>query len=179
MASQAQTYTILTTLQSFLDANLTVSGVSPFSAFNTADAALYGVTHAVYPHMPIAVNVAYPRQCHLVPVHDDVRRHAYGGKVWDEIMVHVNFVFLGNQVGVSNAWLNAFKDLCNARDAAHVLFAQHAQLPGLPIVIASKLEMKASAPTGYFIDQYIGRDWECWGFTWWFRSEYNVGPIVS
>jgi hypothetical protein len=174
MPSSAQTFNVLKAIQSFLDTDLLVSAASPFSTFTPADQTTYGATHVIYPGMPKDMNINYPKQCLLVPVRETVERRAMGGKVWDELYVHVTFAFLSTQ-----NWYTAFQNLCAARDAAHILFAKHAELPNLPIVAASKIQEISQAPSGYFIDQQLGRDWQCWGFTWWVKSEYNVGTIVS
>ena len=173
MPSQAQTFAVLKGVQSFVQTNFLVGGASPFSPFNAADATKYGVTNAIYCGVPKDITAAYPRQCWIVPVADKPVRHAVGGKVWDEQHLFINVLY--NNV---RDWYQTFQDLCAARDAFTAVLLQHAQLPGLPIVAASKLD-HASAPNGYQFESAIGADWQCWGFTWWLRQEYNVGPIVS
>ena len=184
MPSAPQTMAILRGVQAFVQTNLatlTIDSLPALSAFSSADAALYGTTNAIYLGPPRDPTTAYIRQCWIAPTAEDVQRHAYGGKVWDDIHIYLKILYASKGAATPTAppWFQTFQDLVAFRDAAYPLFMRHAMLAGVPIVRASKIMTTSKAPLGYQDMSELGIDWQTWGFDWWFSSEYSVGPIVA
>jgi hypothetical protein len=154
-----------------------VTNASPFSVFSAADQALYGpnVVNAIYPWNPKEFGNEYVRQCHIVPVEELVYRRNFAEQVWDEMTLHVAFLYKV----VGNAF-QVHQDMLAARDAMHIIVGQFCELPGVGTVAAARGSTSGThGPMGPYYQPIAGQDWYCWGFPWWYRQTYSIpGGIV-
>lgn len=174
MPNQANSYAVLPAIRTLLE-GLSVGGSNPLSTFTASDQTKYGTTHAIYLIPPKIIQPTYTHQAHIVPPHPAWHdRHSYGGKVWAYHTYGIVLLYNATQNEVQ-----VVQDLLNAGDALGLLMSQHAEMPGAPIVQASKVVESGPVPSGWFIDERIGREWQCWGANWWVKQEYYVpGGIV-
>jgi hypothetical protein len=154
-----------------------VSNASPFTAFTAADQTLYGpgITNAIYPWNPKDLVNEYPRQCHIAPVEELVYRRNFAGQVWDEMTLHVSFLYK-----VTTSAFQVHQDMIAARDVMHLVVGEFCELPGVGTVAAARGSTSGShGPSGPYYLTIAGQDWYCWGFPWWYRQTYSItGGIV-
>jgi hypothetical protein len=192
MSSVPNTPLILQAVQYALFTNIKIGGVSPFTAWNTSpnpanpgsvsDLTRFGtnplgtVSNALYIGAPKEMNTLYSTQCHIIPTMDEtVVRRAFGGKVWHERWIYFRVV-----MNNTTDWYGTQTNIITLADVIHPYLMQHAELPNAPAVIASKEMARGGMPIGYHRDEIVGREWDCWGFVWWFREEYAVsGGFVT
>lgn len=187
-----QSWTVLQAIQSRIQQEVLVGGVSPFSLFNTApnasnptgesDAVRYGTNpngncaNAIFIGVPKdwPSPKLYPKMCHIIPpYHRMSSRHAFGGKTWDWSHIYIRFVF-----DRTLDWYQAQQDILAAADAAYTVFATHAEMPNASGVQASILDAPGQIPA-YHHDEAIGAAYECWGFVWRLKQEWTVSGGVQ
>lgn len=184
MAYLAQSYNVFSTLRQLVIDELLWpmpqfgAGTSPLDTLSDADCTYYGLPSGspCVLFYPKGMKTDYKYQCHITPPHPQLHiRRSYGapqingGKVWVEGTYGVALMY--------HATLNeqqVLQDLFNHGDALGYLLEKHTDVDGVATGFASKVTDNGPVPSGFFIDERIGREWYGWGFNWWTRQEYNI-----
>jgi len=151
-----------------------VGGVSPFSTFTNADAALYGATGnpgdaAIYIGFPPKdIKTIYTTQCWIMPLSESVRWRN-NPHVFDESNVYC--LVLGYYVA---NYYSVTQNMVSIRDVFHTVIGAHAEQPNDTLVTAAKWGSVSGHANGFFMTEEIGRDWLCWGATRWMRQQWSV-----
>lgn len=178
MASAPQTWTILTNVQSIIQAEVLVSSASPYTAFSTADAATYGATNAIYIGTPKDVkNTAYPNQCWIIPPKPEDIYHytgmgATGGLIYQDQEIEILHLFDYQSNGYA-----AIQACINATDALVPVLMRHVDTGYGPTVKTATLK-RNSGEYGFY--DAAGRVFFSWHATLHVKQYWGIaGGVVS
>lgn len=181
MAFGPHTWTLLQDLQWQLFNEVQVNGTSPWSPFASVDQVKYGnnpngqVLSAIYiGEPPKDIQPQYPFQCWIVPESETVKWRS-NPHVYDELYVYIVSLAL-----YTSDYYAATQKQIAVRDATHPVLMKHAEAVNAPVVAAAKEGAPSgSRPGGFFLREFQGGVWYCWGVTRWYRQQWDVAGNIQ